>query len=210
MHPRDEQLISYILGEASEGERQSTRRHLEGGCSRCEERTARLRQLIHHLRTDHDLDPPDDWVQRATALLASRPNLGLVGRLRRFWGEVTPAVARLVQDSLGAPDLAVAGVRSGSSRRLCFESDDLELDLSLEAGADATIVTGQLVTLQGDPTPAVGARVLVTAEPHFLSEETADVEGEFAFSAQFSAPFRVHVAYGDRFVLFEVPAPTRQ
>jgi hypothetical protein len=206
-HPQDEELIEALFAGLDDPGSRAVREHLERGCPSCAERAAELQELVLHLRTDRDADPPEAWVRRAVALMAERRSTDLRELLGRFWGEVTPVVARVVRDTFAGPSLAPAGLRGESPRRLGFESDDLELDLSIEPAPDRTHVTAQLVTLDAEPAPAEGARVLVTGAPAFSAERTTDAGGEFSFEARCAFPLRVHVAYRDRFVLFEVPAP---
>jgi hypothetical protein len=206
MHPSNEKILDFVLGTARGRDADSTRRHLEEGCARCDARAARYREVVHALRTDRDPDPPVAWVERVLALGRTEPAPTLSERVARFCGDLVRETARIVTDSLTGPELAPAGLRGAASRRLRFEAGDLELDVALDPAGSGASLTGQLVSLGDDPAAAVGARVLLTGPPEFAAEERTDEGGEFRLDAPSVLPLRLHVVYEDRVSVFEIPA----
>jgi len=203
MHPTDEELISHLDGGRAEG----VGRHLEAGCRACEERLERLRMLMATMRADRDADPPAPWVARAVALRAP----GIAGRTRSLvadWiGGLREELARVITDSLRSPGApGYAGIRSsGGPRRLRFESESTELDLQIEAGVHARIVTGQFVATRPAPAPVPDAPFLVLSGACEPIRGATDRLGEFSVDAPSTGDLQLRLRREDRIVRFDVP-----
>lgn len=211
MHPTDEALIGWVLGEEGEAA-DEVRRHVAGPCPACAERAREIGELVTTMRSDRDPEPPTAWVRRAVSLHRRvGAVVGLLGRIRRWGGGLLEEAARLVADS-GTPELAPAGLRSSEvSRRLRFETGDVELDVELEAVAGGVRLTGQFAILRPEPAPLADARYLLVAGGGVWRDGETDSLGEFDTRLDTRldelADLHVRVIHRGRVIVFEVPEP---
>lgn len=204
MHPTDEQLIAWVLGETAA----ETRGHLEQRCAECEARVRRIEHVLGTLRSDRDPDAPAEWITRAVGILAGvGPIPAALERVRRWGRGLAEVAALLVTDSSAAPAPAF-GVRSaGGARRLRFESSDVELDVEVESAAGGVRVTGQFASLEPEPRPlAREAFLLVTSSGAWHDGRTDDL-GEFDARVESAEGLQLRVIHGDRIHSFVVPEP---
>lgn len=207
MHPSDRRLIDYLLEDDRSVARRNVERHLQGrgACEPCRGRLRAYEQLFATLRGDRDPEPPATWVERAIRLRAAG---GVLERVRAWCAGRREALARLVFDSAGPADVALAGTRHvQSGRRVRFESGSLELDLQAEPDGRGGTVTGQLVLLAPRVVPLVGARLLVTVGDVECVEATTDELGEFTVNVSRTGDLRVRVLADGELTLFAVPDP---
>lgn len=204
MHLTDEQLIEMLDGSPGD----AARRHLERGCGECAGRLTALRLLMADMRADRDAEPPAQWVRRAVALRAREPLAAVRDKLAAWASGLREEIARVLSDSGAAlsGDLALAGVRSvGGARRLRFEAGEVELDLQIESETGTSIVTGQFVTTDPEPSPIGRASFLVVAGGEEPIEGTTDRLGEFSIDAPEGAELQLRLRVDDRVVRFDVP-----
>jgi len=203
MHLTDEQLIETLDGSAGP----ASRAHLETGCGTCAGRLEALRALVTTMRADRDVDPPAEWVRRAFALRSSEPLAIPRAKVAAWVSGLREEIARVLSDSRGVPGgLALAGVRSvGGARRLRFEAGSVELDLQIETGVGASIVTGQFVNTEPRPAPIGHAAFLVVPGEEDPLEGTTDRLGEFLVDAPEGVDLQLRLRVDDRVVRFDVP-----
>ncbi|MCA9751503.1 MAG: hypothetical protein KC591_04880, partial [Gemmatimonadetes bacterium] len=180
MHPTDEQILDTLLGGPADSGLEETRAHVDSGCSRCEERLAMFRELVHTLRTDRDPEPPAEWVRRANRLLSPHSLPVIAERVKDFCRGLVEEAARLVRDTAATPGVAAFGLRGESTRRLGFETEGFELDVAIEPRAGGATVTGQVTALGDDPTSIPDAKVLLSGPRGSVHETITDEGGEFA------------------------------
>jgi hypothetical protein len=199
-----EAWLRFVLEESPAGERKHLQALLDAGDPGAEEEVRRWRQLLATMAEDSLLTPPDSTVEAAVrAFRRVRSTAGAEageGLLER--------VARLVFDSLAAPEAAFAGARSAASaRRLRFEGGGLELDLLVEPEGDIRRLTAQLLVLEPSPAPLADARWVVLAAGVPAGEGETDDRGELVATLARSGSLEVRIAHGDRIVVFRVPDP---
>lgn len=206
MHPTDEALIGWVLGDEGEAV-ERVRRHVAGPCPACAGRVLEIERVLATMRSDQDPEPPEAWVRRAVALWRrSADGPGLLERIRRWGADLLEETGRLVADS-ATPSLAPAGLRSlGAARRLRFEAEGVELDLDLEPTSGGIRLTGQFAALHPEPVPLAGARFLVVTRSGAWQEGEADPLGEFDARADDAVGLQIRVIHRGRVVVFEVPA----
>lgn len=201
MHPTDEELIAWALGEDAGG---TVARHLAGTCPECAARARQVETLLAALRSDRDPDAPAAWVARATAIpdhvsLAKE----LLERLRRWGRGLAEEAASLVADSAA---LAPAGVRTaGAARRLRFEAGDVELDLEIEPASGFVRVTGQFAALAPEPRPLARGRFLLVTSSGVWRDGITDALGEFDDRLTDANDLQVRLDHDGRILSFEVP-----
>lgn len=202
MHPKERELIDFVLAESGEAQRVATERHLGEPCPECQETVARYRELLEVMRTDRSAEPPAAWVHRAIALGRS----SWLRKVREWCGERAQDLGRVVFDSFAGPGLAPAGVRSVDvERRMRFEAEGVELDVRVEPLGRGGVVTGQFVTLGERPGPLAGAGYLLTAGTADAVDGVTDELGEFTNELPRLEELRIRVRVGDRLVVFDVP-----
>ena len=203
MHPTDEQLIAWVLGDGPDAE--VVKRHLVTPCADCAERVRNVERLLATLRTDHDPDAPAEWIRAAIdAFSPRRAGEELRERIRR-WGEgLAEAVGRIVADT-AAPGLALGMRTAAASRRLRFESSDVELDLEVDAEAGGVRITGQFAALRPEPQPLASARFLLATSSGLWRDGTTDALGEFDERIEDARDLQIRVIHGGNVVSFEVP-----
>jgi len=203
MHLTDAQLIEMLDGSADS----ASRSHLEQGCGPCGRRLEAFRTLVMSMRTDRDPDPPEEWVRRAEALRARAPLAAVHDKVTAWASGLREELARILSDSLALPgDPALAGVRSvGGARRLRFEAGSVELDLQIEPGMGASIVTGQFMTTAPGSSPLDRVPFLVVSGENDPVEGTTDRLGEFSVDAPEGADLQLRLRVDDRVVRFDVP-----
>jgi hypothetical protein len=109
------------------------------GCEACRRSAGLLRQVASTARVERELAPPDHLVQWARALFTTRAQ------------ESAPVprrlIARLVFDSIAAPELAGVRAQGGISRHLLYEAGTFGLDLRLEyeRGTPRVTLVGQIL-----------------------------------------------------------------
>ena len=127
-----------------ENETADIRAHLDG-CGPCREAARQAVSLFSTVRSDRMAEPPAEAVSRAVAIVRkARP-----GRLRAL---VETLRATLVFDSLTAPlPVGVRSARLAGARRLLYEAESFDIDLSVEKVAVRTKrgVRGQILARSG-------------------------------------------------------------
>lgn len=111
----------------------------EQACATCRRSADRLRQVAATARADRELSPPDALVRWASALFSTQ-SPGPV-RARQL------VIARLVYDSLAAPELHGVRTQNRISRHLLYEAGAFSLDLRVEyeRGSSRVTLAGQLL-----------------------------------------------------------------
>ena len=205
MHPTDEQLIAHLLGVAADTG--AVARHLAGPCTECAARVREVEFLLATLRADRDPNAPPEWI--AAALRAYRPAAvgESVAQRIRDWAEgLVEAAGRLVADS-AAPGLAFGMRTAAASRRLRFESEDVELDVEVEPEAGGVRITGQFAVLRPEPRPLAAGRMLLVTSSGLWQDGATDALGEFDARVDDARDLQLRVVHEGKVILFEVPEP---
>ncbi len=203
MHPTDEELIGWALGEDAGG---AVARHLAGPCPECAARARQVESVLAALRADRDPDAPAAWIANAVAIPDRVPVAKeLLERLRRWGRGLAEEAAALVADSAA---LAPAGVRTaGAARRLRFEAGDVELDLEIEPAPGFVRVTGQFAALAPEPRPLARGRFLLLTPSGEWRDGTTDELGEFDDRLVDANDLQIRLDHDGRILSFEVPEP---
>ena len=171
-HLTPEELVNYLEGQASSGERAALETHL-ASCKDCVEMKEDTQVLLTQLKADASFEPPADLLQWGINLFqpVMRPE---VGGLRKI-------IASLIFDTYDQPMLA--GVRHVglAPRQLVFRAGDVDVDVkiqSMEANDRVTLV-GQVLSNSAkffDNTP-------VKLESHgtVRYRTSTNLVGEFSF-----------------------------
>lgn len=207
MHPTDEELIAWALGDVAGGH---VKEHLATSCPECAERVRHLEGVLAVLRSDRDAEAPESWVARAVRLFEGHAAADSLPERIRGWGRgLAEQAARLVADT-AATAVPAFGVRAaGAARRLRFETPEVELDLELEPGAGAVRVTGQFASLSPEPEPLAGGRYLLVTGSGACREGTTDDLGEFDARLDDARDLSLRVIHGGKVVTFQVPEPRK-
>ncbi|MFN8178889.1 MAG: hypothetical protein U0167_13250 [bacterium] len=202
MHPKDEELIALLFGEAPKNSESA--QHV-ASCARCRGALRQLEELVRTLREDRDPEPPQDRVAAAIALRRPAAVAGIAQRLAEFARGLVEEAVALVTDS--SATLAPAGVRSAAaSRRLRFESGDVELDLAIERAGTSQVLTGQLLRLRPRSAPAAGSPLLVLDARDRPHEVTTDDLGEFVLEVGDASRLVIRAVVDDHLFVFDVAA----
>lgn len=205
MHPSFERWVDYVEGILPTPDRENVDAHRATDCESCREAEADVRAFLGALTGSRLLEP-----SRAAVLAAERafhptpPSVSLPAWAR----ELREILGSLVFDSFARPEAAFAGARSASvARRLCYETDGVELDLLLESEGDVRRITGQLLVLGEDPRPLGKARFVVFCDALPDGEGHTDERGEFHLTLGSPGLVEIRVQRGRDLVTFRIPEP---
>lgn len=205
MHPSFEQWVEYHEGQLPEPRRAELEAHLDSGCSACRAMETEVKRLVAALTGDRLLDPSAAAVCAAEAAFHPQQR---VARLPDWARGLRETLAGLVFDSYARPEAAFAGARSASvARRLCYETQGLELDVLVESEGDQRRMTGQLLLLGTPARPLGGARFAVTCSGVLVGEGETDARGEFVLSMDLPGEVELRVVQAGRLVTFRIPEP---
>jgi hypothetical protein len=172
-HITTEDLIAYMDGRASDGEKLTLENHLVT-CGGCEETKQEFQSLMTQLREDSANEPPAELVQWGISLFQPviQPQAGR--GLRKI-------IASLVFDTYDQPMLAGVRGMGAPARQLLFRAGDVDVDVKIESmeANDRITLVGQVLssaTKFFDNTP-------VKLESHGIVRyrTKTNVVGEFSF-----------------------------
>jgi hypothetical protein len=193
------------LADLAEGRTEAqARTRLEAhlaSCARCARELEAIEEVAGIMRADRSVEPPAPVVARAIDLFQSEP---LHERVRAWLADRVEELAHVVFDS--SSQLAFATARGPvATRRLRFESDDLELDVQVEGRTGGGRITGQLLKTTGEARPLDNARFLVVAGRRPAAEGITDTLGEFTADIDPLDSIRIVIIDGGRAVSFVLP-----
>lgn len=132
-------LVDWVEERLTAEERAQLQRHL-AECHQCHQEAARLQHIFQVARSDVDMDPRPEVVDRALRIFPLRPGPVATPLLQRI-------VAVLRLDSVQRSP--VMGVRSAAAtpRRLLYSAGDYDLDMRLtpQENTEEWVITGQVL-----------------------------------------------------------------
>jgi hypothetical protein len=201
VHPDVAAWIERIQGSASPSTAERLEAHL-AACPTCREIERDLRRVMEAMAADRLLEPSPGAVRAVLNAFRPRRDVPSPG-----WARGLPErIARVLFDTLAAPQQAFAGARAAAAaRRLRFESDALELDALLESEGDRLRLTAQLLTTADPVAPVPGARFLVAVGGRVEAEGVTDADGELACLVPPGDDVELRLAAGGSLCVFRVP-----
>jgi len=138
-------------------------------------------------RHDRELEPPDHLLRWARALFATRSQEPGSAPLR--------LVARLVHDSMAAPELSGIRAQSRISRHLLYEAGAFGLDLRLEyeRGSSRVTLVGQLLDRQQPERSLTDVSVQLVRGRTQVSRAQCNQFGEFQLEYEPQGRLRLSV-----------------
>jgi len=182
-HLRTAELADLADGLIDSASRPRLEAHL-AGCAECAAELAAIEGLLAAMRADRTPEPLAPVVTRAVDLFPPARPEPFRARVRAWLAGLEEVAGRLVFDSLREPSFAAAR-GSVASRRLRYETADLELDLAVERRGGRLALTGQVIDSRGvEWNAASGSRFLVVAHDDTLAAGEADPIGEFSATVE--------------------------
>lgn len=205
MHPRFDEWVAFLEGTLEEPERAAIEAHRARGCEQCARKEAETRSLLQALNDDRLLTPSPAALRAALdAHRAAPASAALPG----WAASLKETLATLVFDSFAQPQAAFAGARSASvARRLCYQTDGVELDVLVEREGDVRRLTGQMLTLGEPPRPLVNARFVVLRGGRLDGESATNERGEFQHVLEAPGEVEIRVQRLAQLVTFRIPEP---
>jgi len=198
-HFATEDWIDFAHGLAGEQNQAAMRRHLDGGCRKCEATVAMLQRAIAAAKADAKYDVPDYAVRSARAIFAlQRPEKVHI---------LPKMLAKLVFDSFREP--AMAGVRSQHkiTRQAMYEAGDYCVDLRMEHehGSSNVVLVGQIADRQ-HPEKGLGSLpVVLMSGKEVIGRAISNGFGEFQIEYQPKKSLSLHVPVETAGKQIEVP-----
>jgi hypothetical protein len=194
-----EQLLDFVRGLATEGDRAAMQDHLSAGCRKCGRALAMFRKLAAASAADTTYTVPDYAVRSARAIFAlQRPEK--VHILPRI-------LARLVYDSFREP--ALAGVRSQHkiTRQAMYEAGDYCVDLRMEQerGAINVVLVGQIANRMEPRKKMASVPIVLMSGKQVLGRAVSNRLGEFQIEYQPQKSLSLHVPVQQAGTKIEVP-----
>jgi hypothetical protein len=176
-HPTIQQLFALAQNQLSAGEAEDVERHLRSECQACARQLHDLQEMLHATHTRGAFRPPDWLVDQARNLFqwhTSRPADGHPRRLPAF----------LVIDSLA--EGALLGFRHVNSmnKQMLYRAGGYDIDLFITYGEPDCLIdlVGQVMPLNTDLSPVVGAEVKLLEGTTITSRTQTNEFGEFIFN----------------------------
>lgn len=97
--------------------------------------------------------------------------------------------------------VTVGGIRgrTGLSKQLLYNADDLDIDLSIQAGdGDSFSIIGQVLPLHGMLDDVAGAEVRLVDAKANVMRATTDAFGQFTFGPLLPESYDLHIRVRDR------------
>ncbi|MCA9753846.1 MAG: hypothetical protein KC591_16735 [Gemmatimonadetes bacterium] len=199
----DDLWLRYVLKDTSDGENEAIRARLEAQDAEAVTEIRRWERVLAGLGADRLLEPSQAVVEAVYRVFRASGNV-----LPDWVRGLRERAARLVFDSLAAPEAAFAGARSASiARRLRYETDGLELDLLVESEGDRRRLAAQLLLLGTPPRPLDDARWLLLSDGRLAATGSTDERGELVAETERGGEVELRVAHGGALVTFHVPEP---
>ncbi|MEZ5064122.1 MAG: hypothetical protein R3B81_05270 [bacterium] len=199
----DDLWLRYVLKDTSDGENEAIRARLEAQDAEAVAEIRRWERVLAGLGADRLLEPSQAVVEAVYRVFRTSGNI-----LPDWVRGLRERAARLVFDSLAAPEAAFAGARSASiARRLRYETDGLELDLLVESEGDRRRLAAQLLLLGNPPRPLDDARWLLLSDGRLAATGSTDERGELVVETERGGEVELRVAHGGALVTFHVPEP---
>ncbi len=205
-HLRTVELADLAEGRIDAADMARHEAHL-AGCAECAAELAHVERLLAVMRADRTPEPLASVVARAVDLFAPARPEPFRERVRAWLAGLEAVAGRLVFDSLREPSFAAAR-GTVTSRRLRYETADLELDLAIEHQGGRLALTGQVSDLRGDEVQAAsGSRFLVVSRDDTLAAGEADAIGEFSATVEDRPGLAILVTAGGRALSCALPLP---
>lgn len=165
-------LLNYLEDHLSAEERGRVDAHLAGPCWECARRLALLRTVLHSMKEDQTVAPPEDVLKRAADILRSRRDLPE----RKPWLRV---VAALRFDNRLQPAAALRG--PARTRQMLFTTEQVDIDLQIKPGRTDYDLLGQMLSTRHSSETAPAFVSLQNDTGTLLRATETDPLGQFAF-----------------------------